>query len=371
MNVIRSIRIVACLLVLTFSWKVLTSAQNVPPRGLQFAAGPADGQRLALTAAKNLTNAGPNDALHALPPLPLYTLESDAIAAGRGLETSTACGFQYLIETSDGRFVGTAEIQVDAGCSSRMTGLGTDRFGLNTRHALSLLRGNDQVKAGLYEARMIYANLNNQDVPSLLLVSVWLKSLQKGEDLIYPLQAIRIPPNALYSRTEFLKRLRPLLANVQWSSDYDLHAYYVDRFLESEGNGISRVYQPPMSIRESMRLRITSRETYRLDSFDLIGVGKHPDPVAFLGRHHQTVSMLRQTRPLTSFESRAVGELIAGEDVSVETNPAGHFVVGALRAKEDCLKCHGGKAGDVLGALSYRLSRAEPRNSGVAVNQAP
>jgi len=368
MNPIRSIRIVACLLALTFSWKVLTGAQNAPPTGLQFVAGPSDGQRLALAAAKNIPNAGPLDALHALPPLPLYTLESDPIAAGKGLETSTPCGFQYLIESSDARFVGTAEIQVNAGCGSRMSGLGTGRFGLNTLQALSLLQADDQVKAGLYEARMIYANLNNQNFPPLPLVAVWLKSLQKGEDLIYPLQAIRIPPNALYSRTEFLKRLRPLLANVQWSSDYDLHAYFVDRFLESEGNGISRVYQPPMSIRESMRLRITSRETYSLDSFDLIGVGKHPDPVAFLGRHHESVAMLRQTRPLTSFESRAVAELIAGEDVAVEANQAGRFVVGALRAKEDCLKCHGGKTGDVLGALSYRLTPAEPRNSVVAVN---
>ena len=155
------------------------------------------------------------------------------------------------------------------------------------------------------------------------------------------------------------KLVPPLPDNVQWSSDHQLHAYFVDRFLESEGNGISRVYQPPMTLRESMRLRITSRDVYKLDGFDLIGIGKHPAPVAFLGRNRHTVSLGRQTRPLTTFEERAISELTAGEDVAVQSDPTGRAIVGALRAKEDCLRCHGGKTGDVLGALSYRLTPAE------------
>jgi hypothetical protein len=252
--------------------------------------------------------------------------------------------------------MGTAEIDIDADCRSRMNSLGTGGLGLDTRQALSLLEAKDEVKAGRYETRMIYANLNYAALPPLPLVAVWLKSLQKGEDLIYPLQAAMVPPHALYTRTEFVKRVRPMLANVQWSSDYDLHAYFVDRFLESPGNGISRVYQDPMALLESMRLRITSRDTYRLESLDLIGVGKHPEPVVFLGRRHQTVSMNRQTRPLSSFEKRAIAELRAGEDVAVQADDVSRVVVGALRARQDCLKCHGGETGDVLGALSYRLT---------------
>jgi hypothetical protein len=366
MNPVRSICIV-CLLALTFSWTVFTGAQNAPAGGLQFVAGPSDGQYLALAAAKNIRNAGSQGTLHALPPLPLYTLESDAIAAGKGLETAQACGFQYLIESSEARFIGTAEIQIDGDCRSRMNGLGTGRLGLDTRQALSLLEANDQVKAGRYEVRMIYASVNYGGLSRLPLVAVWLKSLRKGEDLIYPLQAAGIPTHALDTGTAFLKRVRPRLANVQWSSDYDLHAYFVDRFLESPGNGISRVMQDPMALQDSMRLRITSRDTYELESLDLIGIGKHPAPVGFLGRRHQTVSMNRETRALTAFEEKAVAELKAGEDVASETGRTGRVVVGALRAREDCLKCHGGNPGDVLGALSYRLIPAGPVNSVVAL----
>ena len=201
----------------------------------------------------------------------------------------------YLIERSDATFVGTAQVQVDAECAPRLSALRTPAFGISTRRALLALAGNVKVKAGRFEPRVIYADLDYEGLSPARFVAVWLKSLQKEDDLIYPLQSPMIRPNFLYTATDLLKSLRPLLSKVQWSSDYDLHAYYVDRFLASEGNGIGRVVQWPMSIRESMRLRITSGDTYRLESFDLIGIGKHPNPVAFLGRYHQTVATLRQT----------------------------------------------------------------------------
>jgi hypothetical protein len=367
MNLVRSICIVTCLAI-PLSLEVLKGAQNSSTTSLQFVTGPSDGQRLAMAAAKNIPNAGPRDDLKARPPLPLYTVESDALAAGKGLQASRACGFLYLIESSDGTFVGTADVQVDAECAPRLSTLRTRAFGIGARQALLALAGNDQVKRGSFEPRVIYADLDYEGLSPAGFVAVWLKSLQKGNDLIYPLQSPMIRPGFLYTANDVLKRLRPLLSNVQWSSDYDLHAYYVDRFLASEGNGISRVLQWPMSIRESMRLRTTSRDTYRLESFDLIGIGKHPNPVAFLGRDHQTVATLRQTRPLTAFEKKAVAELSAGEDVAIWTGKSERVVVGALRAQKDCLTCHGAKMGDLLGALSYRLTPAQPVNAVVARN---
>jgi hypothetical protein len=362
MNLIRSIRIAACLLALALSWEVLTGAQKATTNGLQFVAGPPDGLRLAIEAAGSQPRAGRPDALQASQPLPLYTLESDAIAAGKGLAAARACGFQYLIDSADFGFVGSVNVHADPDCAPRTTGPGTRDYGINIRQALLALPADERVMAGSYEPRIIYANLNFGSSSAPRLVAVWLRSLRKGADLIYPLES-PMSRNTLQTATEVLTRLRPLLTNVQWSAAYDLHAYFVDRFLESEGNGLSRVFQEPMALRDSMRLRITSRNTYKLDSLDLIGVGKHPDPVAFLGRGHRTTLIQRLTRPLTPFEERAIAELKAGEDVAVETDHTGRVVVGALRAQEDCLKCHGGKTGDVLGALSYRLTPAGPLNS--------
>jgi hypothetical protein len=363
MNVVRTIRLVACLVALTVSGEVLTGAQKTPSNGLQFIAGPTDGPQLAIAAAKGKPNAGRPESLHASQPLPLYTLESDALAAGKGLATARACGFQYLIESADAGFVGSVDVHVNPDCAATMTGLNAGDFGRKIRQALLALAIDEHVMAGRYEPRMIYANLSLVNSGARNLVAVWLKSLRKGEDLIYLLEYPMLRTHTLEKATGLLNRLRPRLVNVQWSSDHDLHAFYVDRFLESEGNGITRVVQIPMAIQESMRLRITSRDTYKLDSLDLIGVGKHPDPVAFLGRSHRTVWTQRETRPLSAFEKRAIAELTAGEDVAVESDYNGRLVVGALRAQEDCLKCHGAKTGDVLGALVYRLTPAAALNS--------
>jgi len=365
MNSVKTLQVSACLVALLLSWQGLTGAQKTSSNGLQFVAGPPDGLRVAMAVAEGRPNAGRPEALKGQA-LPLYTLESDALAAGKGLETAHPCGFQYVIASTETKFAGSVDTYVAANCSARMTDLGTRDRGIDIHRALLALAADQRVQGGRYEPRMIYADLTPALPAPRQFVAVWLKSLRKGEDLIYPLELIGV--ETLYTSSELLKRLRPQLANVQWSSDYDLHTYFVDRFLESEGNGISRVYQDPMSLRDSMRLRITSRDTYKIEGFDLIGVGKHPDPVAFLGRRHQTVVLNRQTRALTAFEQRAVAELKAGEDVAVETNETGRFVVGALRAQEDCLKCHGGKTGDVLGALSYRLISAKPVNSAVALN---
>jgi hypothetical protein len=148
-----------------------------------------------------------------------------------------------------------------------------------------------------------------------------------------------------------------LFADTSWSSDYAMHAYFNNRFLESKGNGISRIYADPMQVHDSMRLRITSGDTYRLEAVELIGVAMHEKPVAFSRTPHSALKSL--PRSLTAFEQRALTELSAGETVSVYVGNPERFVVGALRAQRGCLQCHGGhKTGDLLGALSYRLTPA-------------
>ena len=151
-----------------------------------------------------------------------------------------------------------------------------------------------------------------------------------------------------------------LFADIQWSSDYAMHTDFNKRFLESKGNGISRMYADTMQVHDSMRLRITSADIYKLEAVELVGVAMHDKPVAFSRAVHGNLSKLLESRPLTAFEERALGELKAGETVSVQVEKSGRFVVGALRAKQDCVQCHAGyKTGDLLGALSYRLTRGQ------------
>ena len=93
---------------------------------------------------------------------------------------------------------------------------------------------------------------------------------------------------------------------------------------------------------------------------------RHDSPVAFVASiatdaGHSSPRVIRlQTRSLTPFETRSLDRLRAGSEVVTETRGPDRLVVGAVRARKDCLSCHAGyKESDVLGALTYRLSIVE------------
>ena len=150
-----------------------------------------------------------------------------------------------------------------------------------------------------------------------------------------------------------------LFADIQWSSDYAMHTDFNKRFLESKGNGISRMYADTMQVHDSMRLRITSADIYKLEAVELVGVRVRvlePEPLD----DRRTPATPRDSRPPTACAPRPLREPKACETVSVQVEKSGRFVVGALRAKQDCVQCHAGyKTGDLLGALSYRLTRGQ------------
>lgn len=61
-----------------------------------------------------------------------------------------------------------------------------------------------------------------------------------------------------------------------------------------------------------------------------------------------------ETRPLDLFETAGVIELRAGQETFVRTKDNVVRMLGALRASEQCLKCHTeSRKGDLLGAFSY------------------
>jgi hypothetical protein len=64
------------------------------------------------------------------------------------------------------------------------------------------------------------------------------------------------------------------------------------------------------------------------------------------------------TRPLTKFEETGMHRLQAGEDLFVRESPNGIRMLGAVRSVSQCIKCHDGERGDLLGAFSYFLQRS-------------
>jgi len=151
--------------------------------------------------------------------------------------------------------------------------------------------------------------------------------------------------------------------SVQWKSDAAMHEYFVKRFLESAGNGMERMQTPAMAINDSMWLT-DGLSTFKLGTLELIGIAKHDSPVAFADLRHRPFAGDKETRGLTAFETRALKELQGGAELTTQRDRRGRTVVGAVRAREECLRCHnsngqGYQVGDLLGAFSYRLDNAK------------
>jgi hypothetical protein len=153
----------------------------------------------------------------------------------------------------------------------------------------------------------------------------------------------------------------------RWSSDLDMHRRFLERFNSAVGLGRARMVNPSLQVHDDMLLSLTvpsedasPPETirYRLRSLELVGIARHPTPVAFVAGTHIDRSGAEHTRPLSRFEQRALARLRSADEIVGETTRSGRDVTGAIRATGECISCHSTfKAGDLLGALSYRLER--------------
>lgn len=100
-------------------------------------------------------------------------------------------------------------------------------------------------------------------------------------------------------------------------------------------------------------------DTWKVGTIDLIGLLLHPEPVAYVSANLPRMDELRDapTRPLDPFEAEGLNRLRGGEDLFVRGSDKQARMLGAVRATKQCLGCHGGDRGDLLGAFSYTLRR--------------
>jgi hypothetical protein len=100
---------------------------------------------------------------------------------------------------------------------------------------------------------------------------------------------------------------------------------------------------------------------WALARLDLIGLVMHDAPTVYDSANLPRMDELRTapTRPLDPFERESLATLQRGEDLVVRETGDRLRMLGAVRATKQCLDCHGGNRGDLLGAFSYVLRRGE------------
>lgn len=103
------------------------------------------------------------------------------------------------------------------------------------------------------------------------------------------------------------------------------------------------------------------KETWEVRRLELVGLLLHDSPIVYLSRNLPRMDQVRETptRLLDSFEAAGLETLRGGEDLFFGSASGTVRMLGALRATKQCVECHGGERGDLLGAFSYTLRRGE------------
>jgi hypothetical protein len=156
-----------------------------------------------------------------------------------------------------------------------------------------------------------------------------------------------------------------------------MQAEFLKRFLDAPGFGMRRVLVP--EYHRPAPYLVWNEQRFAVKPPELIGLEEHDDPVAYVlpfgsfAKADFTNKLSRslvKTRELNSFEAAALDRLRRGQSIIAEERAeTGETippelrlrVLGAIRATSDCLDCHSGGEGKLLGAFSYVLTPVEKK----------
>lgn len=134
------------------------------------------------------------------------------------------------------------------------------------------------------------------------------------------------------------------------------HAFMYQPVVGDPANSYLHAYDPAdeRGVPHSSRWKIARLELVSLLKFD--------QPAVYVSDHLPRMQDLAdaQTRPLTAFEQQGLASLRAGEDLITQVDTNEIQMLGSLRSVKQCLECHAGQRGALLGAFSYRLRRIPP-----------
>ncbi len=146
-------------------------------------------------------------------------------------------------------------------------------------------------------------------------------------------------------------------------SQFDsLHEMSVIDFINPAGFGLVKDRSHVLGFQKHGFSKVPNpAEQWKVGTIDLVGMLLHPEPVAYVSANLPRMEELRHapTRPLDPFEVVGLEALRRGKDLFARDTDKQARMLGAIRATRQCLQCHGGDRGDLLGAFSYTLRRGE------------
>jgi len=103
--------------------------------------------------------------------------------------------------------------------------------------------------------------------------------------------------------------------------------------------------------------RVHEPKNWAVERLELVGLVVADQPRVYLSDNLPNMDELRKasTRPLDFFEAQGLAVLEGGDDLYYREEAGSLRMIGAIRSTSQCLKCHDGQRGELLGAFSYWL----------------
>ena len=102
-------------------------------------------------------------------------------------------------------------------------------------------------------------------------------------------------------------------------------------------------------------------ERWAIKTLELVGLLLLDEPRVYVSATLPRMDELRRapTRPLDSFEAMGLKAVRGGDDLVIAREGDDVRMFGAVRSLRQCVACHGGTRGDLLGAFSYTLRHVD------------
>ena len=138
-----------------------------------------------------------------------------------------------------------------------------------------------------------------------------------------------------------------------------LHLSSIVDFVSPRGFGLIVSRQKVAGFIPHQFSTVPSAEHWKVRTLELVGLLMHDDPVVYVSDALPRMDKVREakTRRLNTFEEAGLLRLQEGDDSFFRETGEDILMLGAVRSIDQCVQCHGGERGDLLGAFTYHLRR--------------
>ena len=136
-----------------------------------------------------------------------------------------------------------------------------------------------------------------------------------------------------------------------------LHTDGVFDFVHPAGFGYVKDRQHVAGFQSHRFSQVPRTKEWEVARLELVSLLRHSEPAVYLSERLPQMDALRgvPTRQLDAFEADGLAALRNGEELHVK----GERMLGAVRGVKQCLACHGGERGQLLGAFTYTIRPAK------------